>query len=94
MDVMRHWWLVIDPEGNARGVRGTREEADEFIRLRDLGDGYTVVEYAPADAGAVGVLRELAQMPLTATGKDFDRLVKAARALLPEYADIAPTGGQ
>ena len=36
--------------------------------------------------GAVGLLRELAQMPLTASGKDFDRLVKAARELLPEYS--------
>jgi hypothetical protein len=39
--------------------------------------------------GAVGILRELAQMPLRASGKDYDRLVKAARDFLPEYT----TGG-
>jgi hypothetical protein len=58
----------------------------------DCGEGSTAanedaVEYVRADLhqGAVDLLRDLARMPLRATGRDYDRLVKAAREMLPEY---------
>jgi len=93
MNLLRHW--IVDRPGEA----GTFEEitiTDErnVQACREAGwrvQGPFVLEAQLA--GAVDVLRALARMPLTATGKDFDTLVAAARAMLPEYSD-SPVGGQ
>jgi hypothetical protein len=80
---MRHWWLIFDPTGNARGVRGTREEADRFIRVRGLDDGYAPVEYVPADqlARAVAIIRELVRV-----NDSLDGAIGDVRAALGDEA--------
>lgn len=71
---------------------GLREQIAALTeRLGDRDQDLKIVHHQLR--GAVSLLRELAKMPLTATGKDFDPLVKAARDLLPdEYTPSARRG--
>lgn len=87
MSVIEHWFCpgcgeIDGPRagmrchgpGNTGGCASVRNEVVEISH-----------DAAERLRGAVEILRRLAQMPLTASGKNFDPLVKAARDLLPEY---------
>jgi hypothetical protein len=89
MNVLRHWlcpdcgWIATTDDGIVAACCANHG--------RKCGPQMEQFDPTTATQGAVAILRDLAGMSLRANGKDFDRLVKAARDYLPEYADL---GGQ
>lgn len=62
MDVIARLFVIVYPNGDPYGVRADKAMAESYAR--NMGAGWEVVEYVPADQsrGAVGALDSIAEV--------------------------------